>query len=292
MFLTNPFAHMLGVVETLRPFTDIGKDAGLNLLTQAEVQLKTADERQLEEYPHLAEVAAMMGADEFDAVWTKYGPIANELDEDSKDLVAWAAIMLGNDLDERARLEIGEVADKLWLDACDMFESALKIKPEKHEALFNWGNSYLIQARSRPADTADDMWGKCVEKYRAALAIKSDDHDVLDGLGCALLGMAENQSANERQVLLKQALEAFKTVERLSPGRSAYNLSCCYGRLGQANEAALSIRLASNLDPYFPGCAEISGDTDFDLVRDTPEFKAALRDIGCLPEADEPTAPS
>ena len=53
----------------------------------------------------------------------------------------------------------------LYAAAGEKYEAALKIEPDFHEALDNWGTVLLTQARARDFDQASDLldvaWEKC-----------------------------------------------------------------------------------------------------------------------------------
>lgn len=66
---------------------------------------------------------------------------------------------------------------------------------------------------------------------------------------------------------------------------SIFNLSCCYGLMGEDELATLYLRRA-----YINGFTDlghINGDTDFDLVREKPIFSAFLDSLNAV-TADEP----
>jgi len=52
----------------------------------------------------------------------------------------------------------------------------LAIKPDKHEALNNWGLALSGQAKLKEGAEADRLFGEAGERYGAALAIKPDLH--------------------------------------------------------------------------------------------------------------------
>lgn len=64
--------------------------------------------------------------------------------EDSKESIYWAYVSQGNDLLEQARQSSDE---SLFQDSFDKYARAIEIKPENHEAYFNWGNALLALAK-------------------------------------------------------------------------------------------------------------------------------------------------
>jgi tetratricopeptide (TPR) repeat protein len=68
-------------------------------------------------------------------------------------------------------------ARRLWAAAAERYAQALAIKPDKHEAAYNWGNALDAEARAvAPTDLAEArrLWAAAAERYAQALAIKPD----------------------------------------------------------------------------------------------------------------------
>jgi hypothetical protein len=65
----------------------------------------------------------------------------------------------------------------------------LAIKPDKHDAAYNWGNALATEA---PAVASTDLaearrlWAAAAERYAQALAIKPDMHEAANNW-CAML---------------------------------------------------------------------------------------------------------
>ena len=49
-------------------------------------------------------------------------------------------------------------ADRLFKQAGEKFAAALKIRPDDHEALYNWGNALTAQARTKTGEEADRLF--------------------------------------------------------------------------------------------------------------------------------------
>ena len=71
-----------------------------------------------------------------------------------------------------ARTKTGVDADKLFAEAGEKYAAALKIKPDYHEALNNWGNILGDLATTKTGVDADKLFAEAGEKYAAALKIK------------------------------------------------------------------------------------------------------------------------
>lgn len=236
-FLATPFDHLHSVFDTLRPYSDVGDGMGADLLALARDQLDRAKKEQQRAQPNQAEIATLMSDGDFDAVWERFGTNPAHLDEESKDMVAWAAVMLGNSISNQAITRPELASDEIFASAYDYYAAALSMKPNMYQAMGNWGAALLDQA-----DTKDEV-----------------------------------EAAN----LVACAETKLNHAEELKPGYAAYNLACVYGRRGDAHKAREWLLLSKQKNILFPGCAHIIAESNFDPVRDTPEFKAALADIGC-----------
>ncbi|MDA1109342.1 MAG: hypothetical protein O3A78_05920, partial [Nitrospinae bacterium] len=57
-------------------------------------------------------------------------------------------------------------------------------KPEKHEALNNWGLALHEHAKTKTGEEADELFVKAREKYQEALKIKPDMYEALFNMAC------------------------------------------------------------------------------------------------------------
>ena len=324
-FLASPFAHMTEVLNTLRPFTDVGENIGDDLLQQAKNQLLQADERQKVSRPDQINISTLSSTGQYQQILDQYQEKAKSLPDDDRDLVVWAGIMLGNDLSEQAKTKEGAEADGLFAQAGEKYAAALVIKPDKHEALNNWGNAIAAQAKTKKGAEADGLFAQAGEKYAAALVIKPDKHDALYNWGVSLSDQAKTKEGAEADGLFAQAGEKYAAALMIAPGKhealnnwgatlsdqaktkegadadalveqaaaklaaadalltgaASYNLACLYATQRQPELAASWLRASCEHEIDFPGCRHIAEDSDFDKIRDAPEFVAVLAEIGC-----------
>jgi len=112
-------------------------------------------------------------------------------------LIAWGYVLAGNESTLQAQSKSGQEADRLWALVGEKYEAALKIQPDKHEALYNWASALDDQAQTKNGEEADRLWTLAGEKYEAALKIKPDDHEVFNNWGIALDLQAETKSGEE-----------------------------------------------------------------------------------------------
>ena len=102
-----------------------------------------------------------------------------------KNSIAWAYVSQGNELSRLANLKQDET---LFWRAFEKYEAALKIKPEMHEALNNWGAALTDLAKLKQNEV---LFQQAFEKYEAALKIKPDDHIAQTNWDAALADLAK-----------------------------------------------------------------------------------------------------
>lgn len=124
-------------------------------------------------------------------------------------LVARAYAMQGYALADEAKGKSGLEADKLLRQAVDEYAEALKIQPDMHEALYNWGNVLLQRAEGKSALEASELLHQAGNKYDEALKIKPDHDGALHNWGIALARQAETKSGSDADSLFRQAYEKF-----------------------------------------------------------------------------------
>jgi tetratricopeptide (TPR) repeat protein len=152
------------------------------------------------------------------------------------------------------------------------YEAALAIKPDTHEALYNWGVALSARARrASEAAEAVELLKAAEAKYEAALAIKPNDYQALHAFGSVALERAkrsiESDAAND---LLKAAATRLQAA-RENGDRGIYNLACAYCLLGRADDCRLVLEEAEKAGTL-PGAEHLEKDDDLRLVRELPWF--------------------
>ena len=133
------------------------------------------------------------------------------------DVLSMAYVMRGNQLLDRAKAKTGEEADRFFTEAREMYNAALDIKSDRHEALHNWGNLLLDLAKIKTGQEADQLFAEAEEKYKAALDIKPSMPDVLINWGNLLLDRAKTNSGKEADRLFTEAVEKYKAALDIKP---------------------------------------------------------------------------
>src|SRR5206468_1600877 len=169
----------------------------------------------------------------------------------------------------------GAQAGALFAKAGEKYEAALKIKLDKHEALYNWGNALSEQAKTKSGAQADALFAKAGEKYEAALKIKPDYHKALNNWGNALFEQAQTKSGVQAEALFAEAEEKLRIGEAIKPGSCAYNLACVAALRGQSSEAKKWLNEALTHESL-PAREHLMADQDLDSIRGESWFQEVL----------------
>ena len=217
----DPFTHLDGTFEMLAPFrlpvesTDAPQEE-LTASPRKWIQRAIADFE-----PGVRTVVGALGmlmAGDYEGVFglakEHRGPLPPELAH----ALAWSYIAQGNALSDHAKAQTAEEADKLYKLAGESYAAALAIKPDKHEALNNWGVALSDQAKTRTGEEADRLYRLAGEKYAAALAIKPDKHEALYNWGVALSAQATTKTKKLADWLYRVAGEKNAALA-IKPGK-------------------------------------------------------------------------
>ena len=231
-FLEKPFSHLDGLLDLLSPYKDPNQDKPRDVtkkprelirfaINDYEGPFRPRKRRQPldrpEKEPSLAlQVQAAFMAQDYDKVIALL-PQGKPVPEDLADNVAWSYVMQGNALADQAQTKTGAEADRLWTLAGEKYEAALKIKPDMHEALNNWGIALDDQARTKTGAEADRLWTLAGEKYEAALKIQPDHAEALHNWGSALDAQARTKTGAEADRLWTLAGEKYEAALKIQP---------------------------------------------------------------------------
>lgn len=204
----------------------------------------------------------------------------------------WKALSLLVPQDASAHFNAGYWAQQLykmdakpgkthWLDMLAfLYEQALQIKPDKHEAAYNWGSALAEEAQAlakQDLDAARTLWMQAGGKFEQTLKIKPDMHMAVNSRCYALLkereALLHQQMSNEADDVLKRAetvLEKYCDRGYEARGEISYNLACVYSLREQYADAVAHLELARLV-----GQLPVHWQTDPDLnpVRTSAEFK-------------------
>lgn len=163
----------------------------------------------------------------------------------------------------------------LFSQAGEKFQQALAIKPDDHEVLNNWGIALSNWAETQQGPHADALFAEAVEKYQQALTIKPDYHQVINNWGITLSDWAKTQQGAKADALFAQASQKYQQALAIKPDYrfALYNLACLAGLQGDVAGTVKALKQWNAADPK-ANQAKLDSDTDFDRVRNAPEFQA------------------
>jgi tetratricopeptide (TPR) repeat protein len=222
----TPFTHLKALLETVTPYTLPGESSTIDVTDGARSLIQVAIDRH--EAP--GEIASI-------TTQTKKLLLEGKYDEaiaiqrpgiaktpELKNTIAWAYVAQGNALTKEARTKTGEEADKLYTLAGEKYAAAVAIKPDRHEALYNWGIVLDDHARTKTGEEADKLYTLAGEKYAAALAIKPDSQDALNNWALILVRQARTKTGEEADKLYTLATEKYAAALAIKPDNDAlYN---------------------------------------------------------------------
>ncbi|MFQ5958779.1 MAG: hypothetical protein ACE5LF_05360 [Alphaproteobacteria bacterium] len=136
-------------------------------------------------------------------------------DDESRDAVAWAYVMLANDDTSQALALSGRQADAQWAEAMAKYQAAVRVKPDHADALYNWASAIAARAQERQGGEAAGLWADAVAKYEAALELRPDDAEALGDCARALVARARSVAAPEAERLIDDALAKLERAYRL-----------------------------------------------------------------------------
>ena len=270
--IARPFSHLLEILAPIPPFPIPTTTTGqFDVLDVARGKIKTAiDTIEKEEPSKEKERHALLTA-KFPATAAGLeGPA--ELKPEERELRALSLLQEGNQIYGKALQSGKEDADRLFGEAANKYEKALGMKPDMHEALYNWGNALSDQAQTKTGAEADRLFAAAGEKYERALRVKPDKHEALYNWGAALAAQAQTKTGAEADRLFAAANDRYIKCESIRPGHAAYNLACVASLCGREEDCEKWLE-ASKAAGVLPTRAHIEKDADLDPVRQRDWFK-------------------
>lgn len=169
-FISQPFTYLLNQLDNFTDYTYVDSDKEEDTMLSTRQQIERAVQRYeqpdqgVEEMQQDVErsnlemrVIELMMAGEYQAVIDLIEGIEGEVDNKIIDHWAWAYVMLGNTLSDLSNDLEGEEAEGLFEQAFEKYGEALAIKPDKHEALYNWGSALAALARMKEGEEAEGL---------------------------------------------------------------------------------------------------------------------------------------
>lgn len=259
--VAKPFTHLLEVTDLLAPFA-LGPETGdLRQAARTRIQAaidqfeqgesKATDANALQ--PDALDASTLLFSGKYDEVLALFERTPNPSDE-MRDAAAWALVAQASALADQAPTTSGAEADRLWGAAYEKYESALRVKPDKHEALYNWGWVLDEQARTKSGAEADGLWDAAYDKYEGALRIKPDMEQALNNWGLALAAQARTKSGAEADALWAAAYERYERALRIKPDKHEALNNWGSAFLVQAAGAADKVRKKALIESAISKC--------------------------------------
>ena len=198
-FISRPFTYLGDIVQSLAPYEPRGEGTAPDfvhrtrkMILDATARFEAGPEAEIAREAQELLVAGKLV--ELEQVDTPKGVTS----EDVVYARAWGAVLEANLFVDQAKTKSGVEADGLFELAGAKYEAALAIKPDKHEALNNWGTTLDAWAKTKSGVEADQLLDLAREKLLAAEALLP---------GTAAYNLACLGSMNQDPVACRQWLE-------------------------------------------------------------------------------------
>lgn len=212
-FMHRPLDHIEELLGQFVEFPNAATDHGIDLLNSAKTSInkykallsnvsaqESADQK-------IAEIIATQGFVSALSTVSENPTLSASL---SPDMRAWLIFMEGFWITQKVKdTNEPEKSLELLQKSCEKFAFALAIKPDKHEALYNWGNSLVAQAQLSKDEDARRLWEEAGKKYSAALDISPNLDAALNNWGNTLSALARYSPYEEALVFWSAAREKF-----------------------------------------------------------------------------------
>ena len=218
--LAQPFSHIKSAMEMLTPYSFPGQafeeDVTRTPLQWIDAAIDQFEKGKLSEGAFAAALKLLL-AGAYESVLDFRKEYDRNPSPELGDPLAWAYVMQGNALSERARTKKGDEAPRLLVDAAEKYQAALAIKPAMPAGLNNWGNALADLARITKGDESDLLFSQAAEKYQAALAAKPDMAEALVNWGNALLDQGGAKTGELADRLFAEAAEKYQAALAIRP---------------------------------------------------------------------------
>jgi Tfp pilus assembly protein PilF len=220
-FMHRPLEHIEEILAQFVDFPSAATDSGIDLLGVAKASIEyhknayfqasaqeAADQKIYELVASQGHAAAASAISQDTSLAAQTSPLAR----------AWLKLLEGVDLYEEAgRSNDPSWALELYRKGSELNATAVQIKPDYHEALYNWGTALAAQTQRSPDADAHHLWAEAGEKFAAALAIKPDLHEALYNWGNALDEQAQRSPDADAHRLWAEAGEKFAAALAIKP---------------------------------------------------------------------------
>jgi tetratricopeptide (TPR) repeat protein len=179
LLFTNPMQHVLEALEPVVEFPSEASNSKVDVLTQTRQRLGAEAGRWVSEQSVEAELRGYrLGKPVTEARLLALLERVEHFSAEAKDDLYWEFVTMANNFHAHKDDRQSEAH----------YKNALKVQPEGHEALYNWG--VVLAALGDNAGA--------IAKYAAAVAVKPDKHQALGNWGVALAALGDHAGAIEK----------------------------------------------------------------------------------------------
>ena len=181
--IERPFSYLGELISHITEYKAPNQDSETDIVSatrqkidQAISTLETSDAESAEsptDQTIVEQARLFYLTGDYDRVLALYEDASSELRPQLANWAAWSSIVEGNVLSDLALRKEGEEADRLFNDSIDKYTKAVEIKPDMHEAWYNWGISLAHMARRKEGEEADRLLEQAREKMSAAEQLSS-----------------------------------------------------------------------------------------------------------------------
>lgn len=211
--IDNPPAHVLNLLEPLPDFPVAEKQQTAILTTTRRRLADSAEDWAAERTgEEKAANALMSGRGGIDV------DPSEDMSDEERELIAWRLITEGNALLEEAKTLDSKACSAKFAEAYKKYAAALAIKPDLHEALYNWGTALSEEAKALDGEVRFAKFAAASSKFASAFAIDPDHQDTLYNWGLCLSFKADTLSGDARSAKFAAASKKYAAAHAIEPG--------------------------------------------------------------------------
>jgi tetratricopeptide (TPR) repeat protein len=218
-FLWKPFDHMLSVLETVVSDPATGSRS-FDLINSARERLLRARDLELHETPESEFVSQLMAEKRYREVWDMFGTARYRRkisDEPTRQLIAWAAIRLGNEHYEEAMRQTGDKAVASFRKSRTYYRRASSWSTAIDAIYFNMASALKREALWAGVPPDHPIWCRAVENFEQAARIDSHQPDTFVALGETAYQRARLSEGKKAQRLFATAAAQFRKALGVDP---------------------------------------------------------------------------
>jgi Tfp pilus assembly protein PilF len=232
--VVRPFTRLQGALERITPFVNPDQPAEDDVLSTPRQWIQSAIEEfekpawdvimrdphaKVAEGPAVLTVAAryLLMQGRYQQVLEFRDDYDSAPSDEFADVLSMAYVMRGNQLLDDAKVTTTR-AKEFFNQARAMYAEALAIKPDRHEALHNWGNLLLDMAKTKTAEEAKPLFDEAEKKYADAHQLAPEGYEILINWGNLLLDRAKATIGEEAERFFDAAEAKYSAVLAIKPG--------------------------------------------------------------------------